>query len=58
MPEYMTLKDAALFCGCSVKTLRRRIASGQLVGYRSGRMIRVKRDELERHFQPMNQWAR
>jgi excisionase family DNA binding protein len=32
----------------SIKTLRRRIASGQLAAYRSGRLIRVDPTEVDR----------
>jgi excisionase family DNA binding protein len=45
---YLSLTDAAEVVGQSVKTLRRRIASGALPAYRFGpRSIRVRLEDLE-----------
>lgn len=45
---FMNLADAAAYVGQSVKTLRRRIASGTLPAYRFGpRCIRVRMADLE-----------
>jgi excisionase family DNA binding protein len=45
---YLSLDDAAELAGVSVKTLRRRIAEGRVVGYRMGpRCIRVRLLDLE-----------
>lgn len=45
---YLSLEDAAELTGLSIKTLRRRIAEGRLVGYRLGpRTIRVRLLDLE-----------
>ena len=45
---YLSLADAAGILGQSVKTLRRRIASGNLPAYRFGpRSIRVRLEDLE-----------
>lgn len=54
---YLTLKEAAVYAACSVDTLRRRIRSGELVAYRSGRLIRVRRSDLDAMLAPTNQWA-
>lgn len=40
--QYESLAQAAERTGISVKTLRRRIIDGELVAYRSGRLIRVE----------------
>jgi excisionase family DNA binding protein len=42
------IADAAEYASCSTKTIRRRIATGELTGYRFGpRMIRVDLNELD-----------
>jgi excisionase family DNA binding protein len=46
--SYESLSQAAARTGMSIKTLRRRIAGGQLAGYRSGRLIRVDPVEVDR----------
>ncbi|HET7821568.1 MAG TPA: helix-turn-helix domain-containing protein [Ornithinibacter sp.] len=47
--EYESLSDAAERTGVSIRTLRRRIASGQLTAYRLGqRVIRVQPDDVDR----------
>ena len=44
----LTLKQAAEWYGVSERTLRRRIAEGQLKAYRVGpRSIRVRAEDLE-----------
>lgn len=44
---FWSLERAAEHYGCSVKTVRRMIASGEITGYRVGkRMIRVAADEI------------
>lgn len=56
---YLSLPEASEVVGQSVKTLRRRIASGTLVAYRFGpRSIRVKRADLEAsgHQIPSARW--
>lgn len=46
--EYESLSDAAERTGVSIRTLRRRIASGQLKAYRLGRrVIRVQPDDVD-----------
>ncbi len=44
----VTIPEAADFLGCHPRTIRRRIASGELPAYRVGsRMIRVSEDDLQ-----------
>lgn len=45
----LTLQDTAAALGCSVKTLRRRIADGQLAVIRDGRLVRVDPEDFERY---------
>jgi excisionase family DNA binding protein len=47
--QYESVADAAARAGVSTKTVRRWLASGQLVGYRMGpRLLRVDPDEFDR----------
>ena len=49
--QFETLARAAERTGLSTRTLRRRIAAGDLPAYRSGRrLIRVKASDLDRLF--------
>jgi excisionase family DNA binding protein len=45
----LTLQDTAAALGCSVKTLRRRIAAGEMAVIRHGRLVRIDPDDLERY---------
>lgn len=46
--EYESLSNAAERTGVSIRTLRRRISSGQLTAYRLGpRVIRVLPDDVD-----------
>jgi len=48
IPTYLSLVDAAEVVGQSVKTIRRRIATGALPAYRFGpRSVRVRLDDLQ-----------
>lgn len=48
------LEDAANYSGVCTKTIRRRIASGDLTGYRFGpRLIRVDLNELDAMLEPI-----
>ena len=52
--EFETLSSAAERTGLSIRTLRRRIASGELAAYRSGpRVIRVDPDDVDRLMVPI-----
>ena len=45
---YESLSEAAARTGMSIKTLRRRIACGELTAYRSGRLIRLDPNDVDR----------
>ena len=45
--SYESLSAAADRTGISAQTLRRRIACGELVAYRTGRLIRVDPDDVD-----------
>jgi excisionase family DNA binding protein len=47
----LNLMQTAEVLDCSVKTLRRRIAAGELAVIRDGRLIRVRPEDLERYIQ-------
>lgn len=50
----VSIAEAADYAGCSVKTIRRRISDGSLIGYRMGpRLIRVDLNELETLLRPI-----
>jgi excisionase family DNA binding protein len=51
----ISLPEAAEYAGCSVRTVRRMIATGTITGYRVGgrRLIRVDMDELELALRPI-----
>lgn len=52
--EYLTLREAAVIYRVSVDTLRRRIAAGELTGYRFGkRLIRIDAGELAALMRPI-----
>lgn len=52
--EFETLASAAQRTGLSIRTLRRRIASGELAAYRNGaRVIRVDPDDVDRLMVPI-----
>ncbi|MBM6402286.1 excisionase family DNA-binding protein [Phycicoccus sonneratiae] len=44
---YESLSAAADRTGVSIRTLRRRIACGQLAAYRTGRLIRLDPDDVD-----------
>lgn len=48
--QLLSIAQAAEILGLSTKTIRRRIATGDLPAYRSRRMIRVKTADLDRLF--------
>lgn len=52
--ELETLAAAAERCGVSSQTIRRRIAEGQITGYRFGpRLLRVDPAEVDAAFRPL-----
>ncbi|WP_083208522.1 helix-turn-helix domain-containing protein [Mycobacterium malmoense] len=55
MREFLTLNSAADELGCSLRTVRRMISSGQLPAYRIGKtnIVRVKRSDLNQVVSPV-----
>lgn len=53
--RYITLDEAADYLSCSVLTVRRRIAAGDLPGFKVGRSksIRVRLDDVEAMMRPI-----
>lgn len=52
--HWMTLQEAAVYIATSVKTVRRRIATGELPAYVCGkRGLRVLRDDLDALMRPV-----
>ena len=47
----LSLADTCAVLGCSMKTLRRRIAEGAIAVIRDGRLIRIHPDDLRRYIQ-------
>jgi excisionase family DNA binding protein len=45
---YLTTAEAAKLAGIHADTIRRWIREGRLAEHRAGRVVRVRRDELER----------
>ena len=52
-PRWLSIPAAASWVSVSVKTIRRRIAAGDLRAYRCGKSIRVKTDDLEAMMRPV-----
>jgi excisionase family DNA binding protein len=50
-PRLLTLDEARQVIGCSLKTLRRRIAEGAIAVIRDRRLIRIHPDDLARYIQ-------
>jgi excisionase family DNA binding protein len=51
--SYLSLAQAAIYTDLSEKTLRRRIAEGALPAYRTGRLIKIRRQDLDGLFSPI-----
>ena len=49
LPRLLSLEEARTVLGCSLKTLRRRIAARDLPVVRDGRLVRVHPQDLERY---------
>ncbi|WP_018296761.1 helix-turn-helix domain-containing protein [Corynebacterium lubricantis] len=54
---YINGTKAADYAGCSARTLRRRVAEGKLTAYRSGRIVRYKKSDLDAMFTRTDTWA-
>jgi excisionase family DNA binding protein len=53
-PRWLTIQSAAVWLDVSTKTIRRRIATGELPAYRCGkRGIRIKTEDLEAMMRPI-----
>lgn len=50
-PEIMTLPEVAEYLKTSVKTVRRRIASGKIAAFKEGGRVLVLASELARYMQ-------
>ena len=46
--QWLSTAEAAKYLGITPRTLYRFIDEGQIPGYRSGRVIRLKHDDVER----------
>lgn len=55
--SFLTTAEAVEFSNISARTLRRRVANGELRAYRSGRLIRYKQSDLEAMFTATDSWA-
>ncbi|WP_138998299.1 helix-turn-helix domain-containing protein [Rhodococcus zopfii] len=55
IPRYLTLAEACEILGCGERTIRRRIASGELKAYRLGnsQRMRIREDEIADLMQPI-----
>ncbi len=52
-PRWLSISAAAAWVSLSVKTIRRRIAAGELRAYKCGNSIRIKTDDLEAMMRPV-----
>jgi excisionase family DNA binding protein len=52
-PRWLSITGAALWVSLSGKTIRRKIAAGELRAYRCGKTIRIKTDDLEAMMRPV-----
>jgi excisionase family DNA binding protein len=50
MPEWLTIDEAAEYMRCSRSTIYRRIKSGELKVYKTGKLARVKKEDLDNLF--------
>jgi len=49
--KLLTETEVSQILGCSVRTVRRRITSGELVVIRDGRLVRIHPDDLNFYIQ-------
>lgn len=47
--ELLTLREVAALLGCSLNTVKRRVAEGDLPVFASGRLVRVRQADLDRY---------
>lgn len=55
--KMLTIEQVSDFWQLSPRTIRRRIAEGRLVGYRDGRILRFKPEDVAAMFTPTNKWS-
>lgn len=53
----LTRKQAAEIVGCDIRTIDRRIRSGELPARRSGRLVRIDPADLDAMFSDPKRWA-
>lgn len=51
-PAYLTVRQAAEYLGCSEGTVRNWITAGEVPAYQWGRIVRLKRHELDAKLAP------
>ena len=52
-PRWLSITGAAVWVSLSAKTIRRRLAAGELRAYRCGKTIRITTDDLEAMMRPV-----
>lgn len=52
MNEVMTKQEVASYLRCSIRSLERRIVAGEIACFKVGRLVRLKRSEVEAQMQP------
>ncbi len=55
MKEFYSVKELAALLPCSCSALRKWIAEGRLPTVRAGRLVRIRRDDLERFLNETSQ---
>ncbi len=55
MREFLTVSDIAMLLPCSHSAVRKWIAAGRLPVVRAGRLVRIRRDDLERFLHKTSQ---
>ena len=53
----LTRQQAANRVGCNIRTIDRRIRSGELPARRSGRLVRIDPDDLDKMFSQPKDWV-
>ena len=53
MDGYMTIKEAALYMKVHVETIRRWVNEGKLKAYKGVKIIRFKKEDLDRLLSPL-----
>jgi excisionase family DNA binding protein len=53
MDGYMTIKDAAAYLKVHEETIRRWVKAGKLVAYKGEKIIRFKKEDLDKVISPI-----